>query len=443
MTAKGGLYTSRYTREIHTQRLQASRAGIVRKDELRRQAQSILFVKGLDHKKQKRVCWCARHATTEGGMPIFTSLCGKSARVAKIKTCGSVWSCPVCAAKVAEVRRRELQFAQVKHTAAGGNAYLLTFTFPHYVGQSLADMMPLFEKARQRFQNSRAWKAVMDVENLETSKKSGSAGRVGSVNSTEVTYGASNGWHPHLHMLVFCNPLAFGEGEADEQGRLTSKAIEFFKGLWVSMLEKVGLVDGTNRTWANKYAMDVRGGKKAAEYIAKWGHDEKWGMSSELTQSHAKLGTRDTWGTNDHYTPFQMVAMSKTGDGHATCAFREFVNEFEGKRMLTWTRGLKTHFGIAEMEDEDAAGEDELSLNDEMCVGELQSEQLQVLVKFGMYGRFLAWVSEFCRDADSQQKIDDWISHCGEGKTARSSTILMDRLMVTDYSYFHRAEVVE
>ena len=94
---------------------QKSRNGAIYRDELRRQAQTILYVDGLDPKKQHRTCWCARHALTEMGMPILRSPDGSGARIAKIKTCGSVWACPVCAAKVAELRRRELQKAMVKH----------------------------------------------------------------------------------------------------------------------------------------------------------------------------------------------------------------------------------------------------------------------------------------------------------------------------------------
>ena len=435
--------TSRYTREIHTQRTVKSRAGLVNRDEMRRQAQTIMYVKDLPPKKQHRVCWCARHATTEGALPVMRAMTGGGARVSTIKTCGSVWACPVCAAKVGELRRRELQYAMVKHTEAGGHAYLLTFTFPHYIGQTLAELMPKFSKAKHAFQNSRAWKAVMDVANEKTGKKSGTAGRVGSVNSLEVTYGGANGWHPHLHMLVFCNPLAFAEGPADSVGRLSGKAVEFFQAEWVRHLEKAGLVDGANRGWAAQYALDVRGGKQAAEYIAKWGHDERWGMSSELTSAHAKIGNKDTWGSTHHYTPFQLVAMSKMGDGHATCAFREFVKEFDGRRMLTWSRGLKDHFGIAEMEDEEAAAEQELALTDEHQCGEIEAEQLQVLVKWGQYGRFLAFVAEFGYMDNFQTEIDIWIANCGGGGRARKGDILVDRMVITDYAYFHKPELLE
>jgi hypothetical protein len=330
-----------------------------------------------------------------------------------------------------------------QHQAQGGYAYLLTFTFPHYMGQTLGELMPKFDKARNRFQGSKGWKKVMQVANAQKDIESGTAGRVGAVTSMEVTYGIGNGWHPHLHMLIFCKPGAFGEGAPDEHGRLTGKAIDFFRGEWVRHLEKAGLVDGSNRQWALDYALDVRGGAKAAEYIAKWGHEEKWGLSSELTSSHAKTGRRDTWGTRDHYTPFQLLDLSAHGDGHGTKAFREFVYAFGGKRMLTWSPGLKDHFGIEEMSDEDAAAEQELGLNDESQVGQIEQDQLTRLVSCGASGRFLAFVAEHGYQDNAQQLIDDWIAACGGGQR-RKGTILIDRLMITDRdSVFYRAEELQ
>lgn len=435
--------TSRYAREIDIPAVEASRAALIRRDGLRRQAQTILHVNdGRRHQDQHRTCWCGRHVVTDGAMPVFRRLDGGKARLGKVKTCGSVWACPVCASKVAEVRRRELTYAMLQHQVQGGHAYLITFTFPHYIGQTLAELMPKFDKARNRFQGSKGWKKVMQVANPAKDIEAGTAGRVGSVTSMEVTYGGSNGWHPHLHMLVFCKAGAFEEGEADEQGRLSSHAIDYYRGEWVRHLEKAGLVDASNRQWANQYALDVRGGSKAAEYIAKWGHEERWGLSSELTSSHAKLGKRDTWGTSNHYTPFQLLELSAQGDGHATCAYREFVGQFDGKRMLTWSPGLKDHFGIADMEDEEAAAEPELTLNDEHQVGEIEQEQLTHLVSWGACGQFLAFVAEHGHRENAQQLIDDWIANCGGGQRRRGN-ILVDRLqVVSDYAYIVRAEEV-
>lgn len=427
---------SRYAREIDIPPQERSRANLVRRDVLRRQAQTILHVAdGRPHNKQHRTCWCGRHAVSEGPLPVLRRLDGSGARVGSVKTCGSVWACPVCAAKVAGHRQTELSYAMGKHTEAGGTAYLLTFTFPHYKDQSLQELMLPFIKARNRFQSSKGWKKVMG--------KDGTAGRVGSVTSLEVTYGGANGWHPHLHMLVFCQPGAFGEGEPDELGRLCSPAIDYFRGEWVRILEKCGLVDGSNREWAGKYALDVRGGKGAAEYVA------KWGLVEELTMSHAKTGKRNTFGTKDHYTPFQLLEISKNdmetgGDGRAARVFHEFVTAFDGKRMLTWSPGLKDHFGIAEMADEEAASEQELALNDEHPIGVIDQSQLTTLVSRGAYGRFLAFVAEHGHLENPQQLIDDWIANAqAEGGRLRRGNILVDRLVIGDHSYWHTPEEIE
>src|SRR5665811_2290520 len=50
----------------------------------------------------------------------------KTASYSGLQTCGSVWRCPVCAAKIAERRRVEIQAAMAMHQEAGGCVDLLT-----------------------------------------------------------------------------------------------------------------------------------------------------------------------------------------------------------------------------------------------------------------------------------------------------------------------------
>jgi hypothetical protein len=136
--------------------------------------------------------------------------------------------------------------------------------------------------------------------------------------------------------------------------------------------------------------------------------------------------------------------MAGAGDGHATCAFREFVTEFDGKRMLTWSKGLKAHFGIAEMDDDQAAEQEGLALNDEHQVGEIAAEQLTVLTKHGKLGEFLAMVAEHGHMPDPQALIDDWINDLAlQAGRVRKGTILVDRMIVGPHSYWFQAEEIE
>lgn len=368
---------------------------------LQRSIQELLWQAGANATDQHRTVWCHRTShSTAGGAQVFRAADGGRARLGGIVTCGQVWTCPVCAAKIAEQRRHELSVAMGRHVGDGGLAYLLTFTFPHdrsNAGQ-LAEQLEALAKARQRFQNSRRWKAWCEA-----------AGRVGAVTSLEVTYG-SNGWHPHLHMLAFTQPGAFGEGDPDPgTGDLSSPLIEELAALWVDCLVKVGLCERSKLADAMRYAFNVRGGSKAAEYVAKYGRDAQWGQSSELTRAHAKIGRRRA-GAAWHVTPFQLVALIEDGADDLVPAWHEYVAAFRGRRMLTWTPGLKRHFDVIELDDEDLAAEGVRPMAEETWVAALSHQQLQAVTACAKLGDLLAFVALRCGTEHGQQQVDAWVA---------------------------------
>lgn len=63
--------------------------------------------------KKSRVHFCCRwnvHGTKEGKVAIQTN--GTNARYKNLSVCGLGWVCPVCAHKISEHRRKEMQIAQ-------------------------------------------------------------------------------------------------------------------------------------------------------------------------------------------------------------------------------------------------------------------------------------------------------------------------------------------
>ena len=291
---------------------------------------------------------------------------GSNARYSGLVTCGSVWHCPVCASKVTEARRRELQAGLVAHAAGKGECYLLTLTHPHTAELPLAEQLDKQAAARQRFKNSRAYKRIM-----------GAYGRAGSVCSLETTYGV-NGWHPHVHELVFARA-----GLLDDAAALSE-----LRGEWIRILFKVGL--GNHEKLADMYAhaLDICGGNFAAEYIAKFGHDPAWSEAHELTKSHSKVGGRFLNGDGAHVTPFKLLEYYLAGDAKAGALFCEYALAFEGKRMLSWSPGLKQKLGIADLSDADLADADE-TLPAEMMVGQLDEVQWRLVLERDARGELL------------------------------------------------------
>jgi len=291
---------------------EAVSAGRQMRYQLQRAAQGLL--------PGERVKHCRRSTMNDSGVSVFRSSDG-GAGFGNLATCGSVWHCPVCAAKITEQRRKELQEAINSWAKQGGKVYLLSLTFPHMMHQPLAANLERFSEALKKFKNSKPYKRIMEA-----------AGSAGSIRALEVTHG-NNGWHPHTHDLVFAMP---------DQLEL----LDQLEMAWIEILIKVGLAERNQINDMRLAAFDVQGGDYAAEYVAKFGHEasEKsktltgshWGASNELTKSYAKVGKR-----LGGRTPFTLLQDYAEGDKEAGELFQEFAKQFKGKRQLFWSPKLR------------------------------------------------------------------------------------------------------
>lgn len=394
---------------------------------LQRTAQSLLYDAGLSASRQKRVCWCCRTVKTRGEtLGVYRVKSGESARLSGLNTCGSVWHCPVCAAKITEERRKELDRALTAWVKiGGGKVQLLTLTFPHQLYEldpatgenrpvGLADQMVKFAKALQTFKNSKVYQRIL-----------GDAGRAGSIRSLEATWGA-NGWHPHTHDLVFL------------KDDLTDSQVYELSTKWINALLNwglAGLSDVSNmRMLPGKgrgcIALTLQDGKYAADYIAKFGHDSAWGAASEITKPHSKIGKIGEFGGEDHFTPFQILAWAENGDDKAAALFREFAEVFEGKRMLSWSRGLRDKLQkldsalVAELSNEEIAARDE-PMPEETRIGNITTDQYAILLARNGVGQFIHYVATCCFDPETgQADIDEYIGHIAKTKKTHSSNYL-------------------
>jgi hypothetical protein len=246
-----------------------------------------------------------------------------------LQTCGSVWQCPVCAAKITERRRVEVLHGMDAWKAQGGTVNLLTLTCPHQRGDDLAQLLAKQAKALNRFWADRKTKAVL----LEM-------GNEGHIKATEVTHGRlsgfDNGWHPHYHLLMFDRTT----GADDPQ--MTSWQSRLYL-VWLNACRLAGLGDPSYQ-----HGIKLDNGERAAHYIS------KWGLEDEITRGHTKKAAHGE-------TPFDLLRaiQEDPNDRQAAALFIEFANVFKGKRQLRWSKGLKARFAIADIADEVLAEQDE------------------------------------------------------------------------------------
>lgn len=255
-----------------------------------------------------------------------------------LQTCGSVWACPVCAAKIAERRRAEIIAAMTAHKAAGGCVNMLTLTAPHQRGDDLGELLARQAKALNGFWNDRQVKAVFQ-----------SMGVIGQIRALEVTHGRksahNNGWHPHYHVLLFC-----GSGvdlALFDEPQMKDWAVRLYLR-WAACCVKAGLGEPS---FAHGLKLDD--GSHAAKYVS------KWGLEDEMTKGHTKKALHGE-------TPFDFLRalLEDPEDKQAAALFRHFAETFKGKRQLHWSRGLKARYAIGEKNDDQLAqdAEDDLSI---------------------------------------------------------------------------------
>lgn len=264
-----------------------------------------------------------------------------------LQTCGSVWVCPVCAAKIAERRRAEIIAAMSAHKATGGCINMLTLTAPHQRSDDLRELLAKQSTALHSFWNDRQVKGVFQA-----------MGVIGQIRALEVTHGRkseqNNGWHPHYHVLLFS-----GSG-VDLTNQDIPPVLDWVITLytrWAACCVKAGL---GRPSLAHGLKLDD--GSHAAKYVS------KWGLEDEMTKGHTKKALHGE-------TPFDFLraVLANPEDKQAAALFRHFAEVFKGKRQLHWSRGLKKRYAIGEKSDDQLAGEKEDSL--ELLLGTITLEQ--------------------------------------------------------------------
>jgi hypothetical protein len=153
---------------------------------------------------------CMRLRQGSKEIQVWQSREHKTTSYSGLQTCGSVWACPVCSAKIAERRRAEIITAMAAHKAAGGCMHLLTLTAPHQRSDALVDLLAKQALALKKMFSDKTVRKVF-----------AELGVVGQIRALEVTHGRrserNNGWHPHYHLLLF-------SGEAMDEPALRTLA---------------------------------------------------------------------------------------------------------------------------------------------------------------------------------------------------------------------------
>lgn len=280
-----------------------------------------------------QVCGRARIA------PAVTMVTGAAGTgYAGLSTCSSIWACPVCSASIRAHRAEELQAACLRHIRDGGGGLFVTLTVPHGRGDALRDLLGLVTRGWHKITQSKGARAYL-----------ARLGYLGNVRALEVTHGV-NGWHPHVHLLLFTRGLVVETERAAFRAWLHAR--------WVRYC--------TARGWkapSAAHGCDVQTVVSMSDVGAYVGkvqdeHGTDRVLGHEMTRADLKSARRRA-----SRTPFGLLGdIAALSDGaHTDSAARrrlgalwgEYETATKGLAAIRWSKGLRDALAVEEVTDQE------------------------------------------------------------------------------------------
>lgn len=251
------------------------------------------------------------------------------ASIGNVQTCGSVWSCPVCAARIAvqkgKLVQKALQYAKENNQIP----IMVALTASHDLHTPLKEFKKKFKAAWNMFSAHRQWKNFKKNYGLRH-----------WIANREITYGA-NGWHYHMHLLLFMDAVSLKYADND------IKLEEALSKLWLNCLAHKGL------SGLEEYALKVSAGENVGvTYLTKIGltEDAKTGdLQYEMTASGNK---------KSGYTIWDILRHASYGDKTSETLYIEFVGAMFGDSFLSFSKGfLPLLHKLAQQSEDDGNSE--------------------------------------------------------------------------------------
>jgi hypothetical protein len=251
------------------------------------------------------------------GQDVQIHVKGGTAYPINVSTCGSVWVCAVCSAKIRTRRALEVQAAAAVHKMRGGDVAMLTLTVRHERWMTLSMVLDGLMGSWRQLQQAGEWRALRKTF-------------VGTIRALEVTVGDS-GWHPHLHVLLLV--------QAGRDRVFIDREVAKLHDGWVAgVVSRLGVAPSARRGASLVWMED------ASEYVSK------------LQEAGLEAAYAD--GKRGRY-PFGLLEGVSCGEVSSIELWREYAETMKGRQALAWSAGLRDALALGEEKsDEELAVEE-------------------------------------------------------------------------------------
>jgi hypothetical protein len=261
-----------------------------------------------------------------GRTPIGSVVIGRKGEHAAQRglfTCGSIWACPVCSAKILTYRFHEISKALKTWESKGGSFIFQTLTLSHQLGDSVA---------KQRSLLTIGWNAITKGS---FSKANSENGQIGYFKVLEPSFG-ENGPHLHLHIVRFLER---------EMPAPDAKAwMERVANRWIEAIAKSG---GRKASMVAQHYKQMSSASQLVGYFTKNFDNAAYGLD---------------WARTNTSSSFPAWGLLSKALAHPNTSFRRAWNAFEREsknmRQITWSRELRQILGMGnEIDDKDISAD--------------------------------------------------------------------------------------
>jgi hypothetical protein len=259
------------------------------------------------------------------------------AHFGNVGLCGNIWSCPTCSPRIRHERALEVDRACREWITAhgGGSVLLLTLTMPHDWGEPLHETLRTVREANRGVWSGRARNEERELFGLAH-----------FIRAHDCTVGP-NGWHPHIHALLFTERVLAHLEVATLRERLHLR--------WVSAIVRRG-----RRAPSSEHGTLLEAAHtvpQVSRYVA-----QVVGSDSALTSQASfeiMRGDLKRSRIQGHRTPWQVLEdFAAFGDDDDLHLFNEWEQATRGVHAMQWSRGLRQRVGVDHKSDDEIVAEE-------------------------------------------------------------------------------------
>lgn len=243
---------------------------------------------------------------------------GRHLHYFNVQRCHSPWACPICTPYVLKQYSLKISAIIKAQLRRGRWAFMLTFTIPHSLRQTFVEV---YDNLLRTYRKA-------DDRHLKLARKRLTGEKLELIKSAEVTFATFNGWHPHFHVLIFC--------DKDKWGNL-EELREIWQRKWCNAYYRAtGLTEETlsqtrcdmdyfhnNSVYLSRDDYGRPRQMLTGDYICGWGAD----------QEMAKLDNHKTHS-------LQMFDLLNSDLPEDIQRFHEYAAGTKGKKRMSLSKGL-------------------------------------------------------------------------------------------------------